>query len=170
MGSKSTFTGAALGGHQGRTLMAGDFLDIIRDTADTIETQTVPTALWPALSSTWEIEVTPGAQWDEEYLSIDSMRALLDSVWSVTPASNRSGLRIEGPRIKWARRNGGEGGSHPSNVLDQGGLGFPLMLIVSGYALGALNINGDTPVLFGVDGPDMGGFACLLVRSPQDVC
>lgn len=32
-----------------------------------------------------------------------------------------------------------------------------------GYAFGSLNVNGDTPVLFGVDAPDMGGFACVLV-------
>ena len=32
--------------------------------------------------------------------------------------SNRLGIRMEGPRPKFARADGGEGGSHPSNVHD----------------------------------------------------
>ena len=55
------------------------------------------------------------------------------------------GIRLEGPQIKWARENGGEGGSHPSNILD------------NGYAFGTINVNGDTPVIVMRDGLDMGG-------------
>ena len=59
------------------------------------------------------------------------------------------GIRLEGPKIGWARQNGGEGGSHPSNIHD------------NGYALGTVNLNGDTPVILTNEGPDMGGYLCL---------
>lgn len=67
-------------------------------------------------------------------------------------------LGAEGDRaITWARSNGGEGGSHPSNILD------------NAYARGAVNINGDTPVILGCEGPDMGGFVCLCAVVQADM-
>ncbi|KAL1408594.1 hypothetical protein Q8F55_005407 [Vanrija albida] len=150
MGSKSTFAGASLGGSQGRALFAGDMLDIDLNSANFDKKLSIPPASRPQLGSVWELEVTPSAQWDEEFITLQGMKNMLAAEWTVTPASNRSGLRLDGPLLDWARTSGGEGGSHPSNLIDQG------------YAFGALNFNGDTPVLFGVDGPDMGGFSCVL--------
>ena len=43
---------------------------------------------------------------------------------------NRLGIRMEGPRPKFARTDGGEGGSHPSNVHDHV------------YAIGTINYTG----------------------------
>lgn len=67
------------------------------------------------------------------------------------------GVRLERPgsdsKIGWARENGGEGGSHPSNILD------------NGYAPGTININGDTPVILTNEGPDMGGYLCMCTVS-----
>ena len=56
-------------------------------------------------------------------------------VWSVNPNSNRTGIRLEGGTFEWARRSGGIAGGHPSNILD------------NGYPVGAVNINGDLPVI-----------------------
>jgi urea carboxylase len=39
-------------------------------------------------------------------------------------------------------------GGHPSNILD------------NSYPVGAVNINGDLPVILGPDGPTAGGFIC----------
>jgi urea carboxylase len=47
---------------------------------------------------------------------------------------------------KWARASGGEGGAHPSNLIEYG------------YPLGTLNWTGDDPCLFPIDCPDFGGF------------
>jgi urea carboxylase len=38
--------------------------------------------------------------------------------YSVHYSSNRLGVRLEGPKPVWVRSDGGEGGSHPSNVHD----------------------------------------------------
>ena len=43
---------------------------------------------------------------------------------------NRLGIRLQGPRPKFARTDGGEGGSHPSNVHDHV------------YAIGTINFTG----------------------------
>lgn len=51
-------------------------------------------------------------------------------------------------KFKYARPNGGEGGSHPSNLHD------------NAYAIGSINFTGDTGVMLGVDGPSLGGFLC----------
>lgn len=148
MGSKSTFTGASLGGYQGRTLLPGDLLEIPSSRA--VPTLTVPEAARTPLTNEWVVPVCANAQWDLEYLDKEGMETLLTAKWKVSTLSNRSGLRLDGPRIKWSRADGGDGGAHPSNVLDQG------------YAFGSLNVNGDTPVLFTVDSPDMGGFSNIL--------
>jgi urea carboxylase len=66
-----------------------------------------------------------------------------------TPAaSHRLGVRLNGPRPTWTRTDGGEGGSHPSNVHDHT------------YAIGTINYTGDMPVILMVDGPSLGGFVC----------
>ncbi len=62
--------------------------------------------------------------------------------------SNRLGVRLEGPKLKFARENGGEGGNHPSNLLD------------CEYAIGSINFTDDMPVILTVDGPSLGGFVC----------
>ncbi len=62
--------------------------------------------------------------------------------------SNRLGVRLVGPKPEWVRPDGGEGGTHPSNVHDHI------------YALGAINFTGDHPVVLTVDGPSLGGFVC----------
>lgn len=64
------------------------------------------------------------------------------------PLPCRLGVRLNGPRPTWTRTDGGEGGSHPSNVHDHT------------YAIGAVNFTGDMPVILMVDGPSLGGFVC----------
>lgn len=48
---------------------------------------------------------------------------------------NRLGIRMTGPRPQFARSDGGEGGSHPSNVHDHV------------YAIGTINFTGAFPAL-----------------------
>jgi hypothetical protein len=66
--------------------------------------------------------------------------------WKVSHNASRSGIRLVGPVPKWARKDGGEGGAHPSNLIEYG------------YPLGTLNWTGDDPCIFPVDCPNLGGF------------
>ena len=58
---------------------------------------------------------------------------------------------------KWARSDGGEGGSHPSNVIEYG------------YPLGTLNWTGDDPCIFDVDCPNFGGFVSSTTTIHADL-
>ncbi|KAL5478611.1 hypothetical protein ACEPAI_2796 [Sanghuangporus weigelae] len=156
LGSKSTSMGSG-GGHQGRNLQGGDMLDIQPYTKDAEESPTLPTDLIPKYLSEWTLHSLPGPHDDTEFLTAEGIEAFYARKWKVSSASNRMGIRLEAvhaegddiPALLWARQNGGEGGSHPSNILD------------NGYARGSVNLNGDTPVILTNEGPSMGGYLCI---------
>ncbi|KAI0339186.1 urea carboxylase [Trametopsis cervina] len=156
LGSKSTSMG--LGGYQGRALIAGDQLSLGDCAPIASDTPiTLPPSLIPSYATDeWTIYCLDGPHSDEEFIVPSGLAQFFDTPWRISAASNRMGIRLEGPKIEWARATGGEGGSHPSNIHD------------NGYALGAVNINGDTPVILTNEGPDMGGYVCLFtVATPE---
>ncbi len=70
------------------------------------------------------------------------------TAWKVHYNSDRTGMRLIGPKPQWARKDGGEAGLHPSNIHD------------NAYAVGTVDFTGDMPVILGPDGPSLGGFVC----------
>ncbi|KIK67913.1 hypothetical protein GYMLUDRAFT_54638 [Collybiopsis luxurians FD-317 M1] len=146
LGSKSSSLN--IGGYQGRALKVGDQITIKEYQGFHQSHLSLPKYLIPHYPTHWTIYVLNGPQNDLEYVS--TAEQVFNTIWKVSASSNRMGIRLEGPdKISWARTNGGDGGSHPSNILD------------NAYALGTLNINGDTPVILTNEGPDMGGYVCL---------
>lgn len=120
----------------------------------------LPKVLVPKYCSEWIIYVLPGPHDDEEYLTLNGLQKFYSTRWLVSASSNRLGIRLESPdntKIEWARDNGGEGGSHPTNILD------------TGYAPGTINYNGDTPVILTNDAPDMGGYLCLCTVASAEM-
>jgi 5-oxoprolinase (ATP-hydrolysing) subunit C len=144
-GSRSTYTMGALGGHDGRALQAGDRLPL-GDAADPGRPRRFKKALRPAYAREWEIETVRGPQASPDYLTDDDMDEFFSRTWPVDKNSNRTGIRLASHRFRWARKGGGISGGHPSNILD------------NSYPLGAININGDLPVILANDGPTAGGF------------
>jgi urea carboxylase len=146
---------------QGRSLLPGDEIALGQSCSLPNERGvfcSLPRDAIPVYPSHWMIHVLPGPQGDREYVSTDSIETFYTTKWKVAASSNRMGVRLEGPgAIAWARDNGGEGGSHPSNILD------------NGYALGTLNINGDTPVILTNEGPDMGGYMCFCTIASAEL-
>lgn len=151
LGSKSTFPGGALGGHQGRALRAGDMLQMAGATAAPTAGAELPLA-WrpapPAEGAAWEVGVLPGPQAEPDYFTPEDVETFFATTFKVHHNSNRLGIRLDGPRPQFARPDGGEGGSHPSNVHDHV------------YAIGTVNYTGDMPVVLMADGPSLGGFVC----------
>lgn len=144
-GSRSTYTMGALGGHEGRALQAGDRLPLGQgDDADA--PRRFKESLRPAYPRHWEIETVRGPQATPDYLTEEDMEEFFTRTWKVDKNSNRTGIRLEPHKFKWARKGGGISGGHPSNILD------------NSYPLGAVNINGDLPVILAHDGPTAGGF------------
>ena len=76
---------------------------------------------------------------------------LFSTDWKVHYQSDRTGVRLIGPKPVWARPDGGEAGLHPSNIHD------------NAYAVGSIDFTGDMPILLGPDGPSLGGFVCPAV-------
>jgi urea carboxylase len=77
------------------------------------------------------------------------MQTFFSRPWSVDRNSNRTGIRLESHKFQWGRTSGGIAGGHPSNILD------------NSYPVGAVNVNGDLPVILGPDGPTAGGFVSM---------
>ena len=151
LGSKSTFTLGEFGGNNGRVLKTGDVL-FLEDSKLLYEPQAVPSSLIPKLcSKEWTIGVTCGPHGAPDIFKEEFIIEFFNEKWEVHYNSNRFGVRLIGPKPKWARHDGGEGGLHPSNAHDYV------------YSIGAINFTGDEPVIITCDGPSLGGFVCGAV-------
>ncbi|CAI4283290.1 CCQ_1a_G0004010.mRNA.1.CDS.1 [Saccharomyces cerevisiae] len=156
LGSYSTFTLGNVGGYNGRVLKLGDVLFLPSNEENkSVEClpQNIPQSLIPQISETkeWRIGVTCGPHGSPDFFKPESIEEFFSEKWKVHYNSNRFGVRLIGPKPKWARSNGGEGGMHPSNTHDYV------------YSLGAINFTGDEPVIITCDGPSLGGFVCQAV-------
>lgn len=160
LGSRSTFALGKLGGYNGRVLKVGDVLFLGRPglpactiPAPTSEPEKAPLSLAPKFpeSKEWTVGVTCGPHGAPDFFKQEYVSEFFDAKWKVHYNSNRFGVRLIGPKPKWARKSGGEGGLHPSNAHDYV------------YSLGAINFTGDEPVILTADGPSLGGFVCFAV-------
>jgi biotin-dependent carboxylase-like uncharacterized protein len=144
--SRSTYTMGALGGLEGRALRAGDRLALGEESGDGSRPRRFKEAARPEYAREWEIETIRGPQATPDYLTEADMETFFGRPWSVDRNSDRTGIRLEPHKFEWAREGGGIAGGHPSNILD------------NSYPVGAVNVNGDLPVILGPDGPTAGGF------------
>ena len=149
LGSRATFTLGGFGGYGGRALAAGDELIWGADAA--ASPAAISPADKPALGSPWTLGVRIGPHSAPDYFTPADMTTFFSAEWTVSPQSNRTGIRLLGPKPTWARSDGGEAGLHPSNIHD------------NAYALGSVDFTGDMPVILGPDGPSLGGFVCPVV-------
>ena len=83
-----------------------------------------------------------------DFFTRGDIAEFFETDWKVHFNSARTGVRLIGPKPKWARTDGGEAGLHPSNIHD------------NAYAIGAIDFTGDMPIILGPDGPSLGGFVC----------
>lgn len=157
-GSKATVPMTLVGGYQGRPLRTGDLLRIVDTIPPELEaspTLSIPDVLLPKYTEEWDLQVMHGP-YCEGYLAPEDIELWYNTAWEVSHNSARGGVRLLGPRPKWARADGGDGGSHPSNVIEYG------------YPMGGVNFTGDEPVLFPNDCPDFGGFVCPFTVVKAD--
>ncbi|MES4887831.1 urea carboxylase [Streptomyces sp. NPDC096012] len=145
LGSAATFTLGRFGGHGGRALRAGD---VLHGGEQRRETSVVSLGRRPSFGGEWRIGVVEGPHAAPEFFTDDDIRDFYAADWKVHFNSARTGVRLVGPRPRWARTDGGEAGLHPSNIHD------------TPYSVGAVDYTGDMPVLLGPDGPSLGGFVC----------
>ncbi|MEU4268998.1 urea carboxylase [Streptomyces sp. NPDC026092] len=145
LGSAATFTLGRFGGHGGRALRAGD---VLHGGEARTETAVVPVDERPSFDTVWRVGAVEGPHAAPEFFTEDDIRDFYTADWKVHFNSARTGVRLVGPKPRWARPDGGEAGLHPSNIHD------------TPYSVGAVDYTGDMPVLLGPDGPSLGGFVC----------
>ncbi|MFF3887693.1 5-oxoprolinase/urea amidolyase family protein [Streptomyces sp. NPDC001914] len=145
LGSAATFTLGRFGGHGGRTLRTGD---VLHGGTVTGLRAPVPPAERPDFTAEWRIGALEGPHAAPEFFTEEDIHDFYAADWKVHFNSARTGVRLVGPKPRWARTDGGEAGLHPSNIHD------------TPYSVGAVDYTGDMPVLLGPDGPSLGGFVC----------
>jgi urea carboxylase len=147
LSSRSTFMLGRFGGHAGRALRAGDVIPLNGSAVAAQASQISPDAI-PSYTNAWKIGVLYGPHGAPDFFRDEDIAMLFDTDWKVHYHSDRTGVRLIGPKPKWARLDGGEAGLHPSNIHD------------NAYAIGTLDFTGDMPIILGPDGPSLGGFVC----------
>ncbi len=151
LGSAATFTLGQFGGAAARGLVAGDVLHL----GDAPTGKSVAAPL-PPLGREWQLRVLYGPHGAPDFFTPGDIARFLEAEWQVHYNSNRTGVRLVGPKPEWARRDGGEAGLHPSNIHD------------NPYAIGAVDFTGDMPIILGPDGPSLGGFVCPFTVIAAD--
>ncbi|KAI3406369.1 hypothetical protein KGF56_000850 [Candida oxycetoniae] len=165
LGSRSTFALGNLGGYNGRVLKLGDVLFLGQPD---VSSSTLPIPISAPIKvsksiipnydhKVWQIGVTCGPHGSPDFFKDESVAEFFSSTWKVHYNSNRFGVRLIGPKPKWARADGGEAGLHPSNTHDYV------------YSMGAINFTGDEPVILACDGPSLGGFVCEAVVTESEL-
>ena len=148
LGSRSTFVLGGFGGHAGRALRAGDVLYLGQPGLVLQTPAVLPSGSIPALTREWTIGVLFGPHTAPDFFTEEDIEMIFSTKWKVHYQSDRTGVRLVGPKPTWARPDGGEAGLHPSNIHD------------NAYAVGTMDFTGDMPILLGPDGPSLGGFVC----------
>lgn len=149
LGSKASFPLGGLGGPNGNGAPLNAGQQLKTEPVEELPTaRCLPTELIPKYGKDWVVGVLPGPQEAPEYLTGQDVEKFYSTTWEVSHNASRLGVRLNGPKLEFARKDGGEGGSHPSNLHD------------NAYAIGSINFTGDHPVILMVDGPSLGGFIC----------
>lgn len=155
LGSRATFRMGRFGGHGGRALLPGDVLHV-GEPGKTLPREPL-TSFALGEGSTWDVRVVYGPHGAPEFFTDEDIGTFFEANWEVHYNSDRTGIRLIGPKPQWARRDGGEAGLHPSNIHD------------NAYCVGSVDFTGDMPILLGPDGPSLGGFVCPVVVAQADL-
>lgn len=157
LGSRSTFTLGQFGGHNGRALRVGDVLKLSSVDISATSEKAALKKLLPTINNEWQLHVMPGPHGAPDFFTDEDINTFYEHSWEVHYNSSRTGVRLIGPKPKWARADGGEAGLHPSNIHD------------NAYAFGTVDFTGDMPVILGPDGPSLGGFVCPATVITADL-
>jgi allophanate hydrolase subunit 2 len=140
LGARATLIAARLGGHLGRPLRRGDVVPM-----GTAEPSEAPRAIASPEVEEGSLLVDPGPHLSS--FPAGAYEALLRGAWTLSPKSDRVGVRLEGARI-------------PRDAPD---LALPIPMI-----RGTIEVTTDgTPIVLGPDHPTTGGYPVLAVVRPS---
>ena len=147
LGSRSTYTRAGIGGFAGRAVAIGDLLPLARQTVDDREERMLPLL---DLASPARYRVVLGPQ--DDYFTEAAIRTLLDATYTVSPATDRMGMRLDGPKLEHAKGFNIVSDGIAPGAIQVPGNGLPIVLLADrqttgGYPKVAAVISADLPAL-----------------------
>ena len=152
MGSRSTNLASGFGGFQGRPLRKGDILAVepVKDAVRFADRCFMPEAV-PFYSSPWHLRIVWGPQ--DDHFSEEGKQTFVTAVFTVSPDSDRTGIRLKGPVV--ARKPGMEESIISEGILSGAiqipGDGQPIIILgettSGGYRKIATVISADLPLL-----------------------
>jgi biotin-dependent carboxylase-like uncharacterized protein len=146
MGCRSTYLPGALGGLEGRRIKSGDRLPIgMAPKAGPAPVPSGPPA--PPGSDVLVLRVTRGPQW--ERFDSAARTAFFAGEYTVAPASDRMGYRLNGPAM-----NSTGSATLPSEAACPGAVQIP---------------DGGEPIVLMPDGPTVGGYPKMVVVIRADL-
>jgi biotin-dependent carboxylase-like uncharacterized protein len=145
LASQSTLMRAAIGGLKGRALQAADVLPLKQAAAaEREERMLAPFELAPRK----RVRVVLGPQ--DDHFTPASLRTLLTSTYTVSRATDRMGMRLEGPALE-----------HSSKGYD---------IVSDGIALGSIQVPGNgLPIILLADRQTTGGYAKVATVVSADI-
>jgi len=145
LGSQSTLTRAAIGGFKGRALQAGDVLPLKQGAAvERDECILAPFDLTPRK----RVRIVLGPQ--DDHFTPAGLRTLLTSTYTVSRATDRMGMRLEGPPLE-----------HSDKGYD---------IVSDGIALGSIQVPGNgLPIILLADRQTTGGYAKIATVVSADI-
>lgn len=146
MGSRSTYTRAAIGGIEGRALQSGDVIQIGKADAMPFALRELSYHHLPKYSNDIRVRVIPGPQDDQ--FTTEGRLALFRESFMVSSRNDRMGILLEGPTIQHV--------SGPDTISDA-------------LCAGAIQVPGDGhPIIMMADCQTTGGYTKIgFVISPD---
>jgi biotin-dependent carboxylase-like uncharacterized protein len=147
LGSRSTYVKAGLGGFAGRAIATGDLLALKEPQAPERTEQMLPR---PDLSPPPRFRVVLGPQ--DDHFTQRGLTTLLQSTYTVSPLSDRMGMRLEGPRLEHTKGFDIVSDGIAPGAIQVPGTGLPIVLLADrqstgGYPKPAAVISADLPAL-----------------------
>jgi antagonist of KipI len=149
MGSRSTYTRAKIGGHEGRSIRAGDILQSAEGAASPqITGFTLPEGLIPDYGADEPLKVVEGLQ--REAFTDKGAETFFSSEYKILNDSDRMGFRFEGPEVE-----------HKAGAD----------IVSDAIPLGAVQIPGSgMPIAMLADRQTTGGYTKIGVLTPESIC
>lgn len=154
LGSRSTYTLGALGGLEGRALMAGDALAVGKGGGS------IPANLRRGPGNPAELRMLPGLYWHR--ITAAAGKQFFADIWKVAPEADRIGYRFRGgQKLDFVPRTPPFGaGSDPSNIVD------------ACYPYGSIQVPGGTePIVLHRDAVSGGGYMMIgtVISADMDL-
>lgn len=150
LGSRSTHCASQTGGFQGRPLKPGDILLCGENSGKSVDRligKRLPDRLLPRYEQSIPLRIVPGPQ--QDFFLKQSLAALTEATYTVSPQSDRMGYRLSGP-----------------NIIHKGSMPF----ISDGTAMGALQVPSDgQPICLMADRQTTGGYPKIAVVISTDL-